>query len=177
MTARQLERQKLHLKLNRLEDETPNTPPFKERLHKIAEARKRLNEEVEAEYLASRGLTQNSIGSFKLDDGMTDVARDEYRRLNPKPPTQKEIRESKRKERQAELERAKLTQQDILDKCNSQGECKVNESDLKNAFPKMVSLIDGNAFRPQINIKQFSEFLLNNSLTFSLPDFVFKKQA
>lgn len=92
------------------------------------------------------------------------------------PPTQKEQRELKRKQRQEEAERAKLTQQDILNKCNSDGGCKVTIHDMNNAFPKLISQIDGNNYRTQIDNRQFHEFLLKNHLTFSLPDFVFKKQ-
>lgn len=102
---------------------------------------------------------------------------EEYRRLHPSPPTQKESREAKRKQRQAELERAKLTQDDILAKCVANGGIKVTIEDLKHAFPKMISQIEGNNFRTQIDNKQFHDFLLSNSLTFSLPDCVFKKQA
>jgi hypothetical protein len=91
-------------------------------------------------------------------------------------PTQQEQRKMNKQQRQAELERAKLTQQDILNKCNSDGGCKVTINDVKNAFPKMISQIDGNNYRTQIDNKQFHEFLLKNHLTFSLPDFVFKKQ-
>lgn len=92
-------------------------------------------------------------------------------------PTQKEQRELKRKQREAEQERVKLTQQDILNKCNSDGCCKVAIIDLKNAFPKMISQIDGNNFRAQIDHTPFRDFLISNGLTFSFPDFVFKKQA
>jgi len=92
------------------------------------------------------------------------------------PPTQKEQRELKRKHRQEEAERAKLTQQDILNKCNSDGGCKVTIDNMKNAFPTLISQIDENNYRTQIDNKRFHEFLLKNHLTFSLPDFIFKKQ-
>ena len=92
-------------------------------------------------------------------------------------PTQKEQREAKRKQRQAELERAKLTQDNILTNCAANGEFKVTVEGLKNAFPKMISQIDGNSFRTNIDNIPFKEFLLSNDLTFTLPDFVFKKRA
>ncbi len=82
----------------------------------------------------------------------------------------------KRKHRQEEAERAKLTQQDILNKCNSDGGCKVTIDNMKNAFPTLISQIDENNYRTQIDNKRFHEFLLKNHLTFSLPDFIFKKQ-
>jgi hypothetical protein len=88
--------------------------------------------------------------------------------------TQVEQRELKRRRKQADKGRAELTQQNILDECSSQGQCKVTEDDLKHAFPKEVSLIDKNFFRPQVDIKEFNKFLLAKKLSFSLPDFVFK---
>ncbi len=89
--------------------------------------------------------------------------------------TQAERRELKRRMKQADIGRAELTQQNILDECSSQGQCKVTEADLKHAFPKEVSLIDKNIFRPQVDIKEFNKFLLAKKLSFSLPDYVFKK--
>lgn len=102
---------------------------------------------------------------------------EESRKQYVSQPTQKEQRDLRRKERQAESERAKLTQEDILTKCNSEGGCKVTINDMKNAFPKMISQIGGNAYMTQIDNKKFHEFLLSNGLTFSLPEYVFKKQA
>ena len=93
------------------------------------------------------------------------------------PVTQREQRELRRQQRQAEAERAKLTQQDILNKCNSAGSCVATINDIKNAFPNLIHQIDDNAYRTQIDNKGFHEFLLSNKLSFSLPDFVFKKQV
>jgi membrane-associated HD superfamily phosphohydrolase len=89
--------------------------------------------------------------------------------------TQIEQRDVRRKQRETEEKLARLTQQNILDECSSQGQCKVTEDDLKHAFPKEVSPIGKNIFRPQIDIKEFNKFLLAKKLSFSLPDFVFKK--
>jgi hypothetical protein len=100
----------------------------------------------------------------------------ELKRTGKIPLSQKEQRELKRQQRQAEVETATLTKQDILAKCGTDGFVKVTVSALKNAFPSMISQIAGNAYRTQIDNKQFHEFLLNNNLTFSLPDLVFKKQ-
>ena len=175
MTARESERHRLHLKLNRWEDSLPDTPPFKEERDKIARIRKQLNEAVRADFLASRGLDEDSVWSFGLDDGMTDAEREEHKRLNPKPPTQRQQRELDKKKREAEKQRVKLTQQDILDRCTKDGVVTVNINDMKNAFPKIIFQIDGNAFRTQIDNKEFEEFLRSNGLTFSLPDFVFIK--
>jgi len=93
------------------------------------------------------------------------------------PLTQKEQRELRRQQRQGEAERAKLTQQDILNKCDSTGSCVATINDIKNAFPNLIHQIDDNAYRTQIDNKGFHEFLLSNKLSFSLPDFVFKKQV
>ena len=106
--------------------------------------------------------------------------REEFERLKKAgfvPLTQKEQRELRRQQRQAEAERAKLTQQDILNKCDSTGSCVVTMDDLKNAFPNLIHQIDNNAYRTQIDNKLFHAFLVSNGLTFSLPDFVFRKTA
>jgi hypothetical protein len=92
------------------------------------------------------------------------------------PLTQKELRELKRKQREEEAGRAKMTQAGILAKCATDGCVKVTVADMKNAFPSVISQIGGNAFRTQIDNKVFHEFLLSNNLTFSLPDLVFRTQ-
>ena len=93
------------------------------------------------------------------------------------PLTQREQRELRRQQRQVEAERAKLTQQDILNKCDSTGSCVVTINDIKNAFPNLIHQIGSNAYRTQIDNKLFHAFLVSNGLTFSLPDFVFRKTA
>lgn len=92
------------------------------------------------------------------------------------PLTQKEQRNLRSKQRQEEAERAKLTQEEIIAKCKTDGFLKVTVTSMQNAFPRLVSQIDGNVYRTQIDNKQFHEFLLNNSLTFTLPDLVFRKR-
>jgi hypothetical protein len=116
---------------------------------------------------------------IRLEKEMAKQAEIEANRKAGKiePNTQKEHREAKRKQRQAEAERAKLTQQNILDRCNTDGHCEVTVSDMKNAFPALISQIDGNAFRTQIDSKTFNEFLSGNGLIFVFPDFVFLKRT
>jgi hypothetical protein len=102
---------------------------------------------------------------------------DFWKSVGGKPKTQKQLRELRRQQRQAEAERAKLTQQDILNKCAATGSCVVTMDDLKNAFPNLIHQIDNNAYRTQIDNKLFHAFLVSNGLMFSLPDFVFRKTA
>lgn len=90
--------------------------------------------------------------------------------------SQRKQREIDRQARQAERERVKLNKEDIVKACTKHGSCKVTVNDLKNSFPKMISQIDGNAFRTQIDNKQFHEWLAVNGLTFTMPDFVFIKK-
>jgi hypothetical protein len=181
MTSRQRERLELHQKLNRLEDETPEAPAYRERLEEIRRLRQQLNDEAEKEGAAEE--REKLKGEFiNPKTGKPESFKDRTERIareqqgNRLYISQRQQREIDRQARQDEQKQVKLNQDDIVAACIKNGSCKVTIDDIKNAFPKIISKIDGNAYRTQIDNKQFQEWLAVNGLTFTLPDFVFRSR-
>jgi hypothetical protein len=168
-------------KLQRLDELEKQTPKYAyATLQKIARIRQQLkNAIIEYEEEPFTVIYKKKLEEHQKKQDEERQKRKEKEDADKKaghiPLTQKEQRELKRQQREKEATRAKLDQAGIEKSCAENGECKVTIEDLKNAFPKMVSQIEGNTYRTQIDNKQFYEFLTSNGLTFTFPDYIFRK--